>query len=261
MLDVAVILDDVCSLSREAGGIIMRHYGGFVKSELKADLSPVTVADIASNKHIFEALLKLTPNIPIISEEKVPDHIIKSARQFWLVDPLDGTKDFLEHNNEFTVNIAFIQDGIPIMGVVYAPALELLYYATVGKGAWKQLANRKPFQLGNPRRARLKPIAVVSRHHLDDDTKNWLEGAGITQINPVGSSLKLCFLADGTADVYPRLSPIMQWDIAAADAILRVAGGSILQTQDHQQPHYLLNQSKQSPFIATNSYFTLYNRY
>jgi len=250
MVDMNSLLDEVCIIARQAGYVSMQYYQDFVKPMYKVDDSPVTDADIKANQHIVQALQQLTPDIPIVSEEGKLDHIPKTTQSFWLVDPLDGTKDFLEHNDEFTVNIALISDARPVLGVVYAPALATLYYGTVGHNAWKQVGDRQPQLINNAGRKRLLPGVVVSRHHLDADTKIWLQAADSRQIRAVGSSLKLCYLADGTADLYPRLSPLMQWDIAAADAILQISGGAIVQCKDGQQPVYLPGQLKQTPFIA-----------
>jgi 3'(2'), 5'-bisphosphate nucleotidase len=257
MSDEAALLNSVINIAVRAGQVILEVYDSDDHgTTYKADLSPLTQADMRANHYIVEALGKLAPTVPIISEESLSEAGVNSLtdeHEIWMVDPLDGTKDFLKHNDEFTVNIALIRKGEPVLGVVYAPAMKLLYYGAVGAGAWKQNGSEPAVALGSVHKKHQSPIVIVSRSHLDQHTENWLRAFGPHQLHRAGSSLKFCYLADGTADVYPRLSPIMEWDIAAADAILRLAGGSIIQQDNSRPPIYNKPDLHQPPFIATGS--------
>jgi 3'(2'), 5'-bisphosphate nucleotidase len=253
MVKMATLLSSVINTAHRAGQEIMDVYDdGLVDTAYKADLSPITRADTRANDLIVQSLNKLTPNVPIISEESLNEvtmNQMTNKKEVWMVDPLDGTKDFLKHNDEFTVNIAFIRDGKPILGVVYAPALKLLYYAAVDHGAYKQIESQPPIALNTSSWSCL-PIIAISRSHSNQTTKDWLKAFGPHTLMQVGSSLKLCYVADGTADIYPRLSPIMEWDIAAGDAILRLAGGSIREQSSSSEPVYNKVDFHQPPFIA-----------
>ncbi|MFV1884716.1 MAG: 3'(2'),5'-bisphosphate nucleotidase CysQ [Balneola sp.] len=220
------MLNKVIELARKAGFATLEFYTKDMDVTSKKDDSPLTKADLASHYIIVDGLRELTPNIPIISEESgVPDYEVrKKWTQFWMVDPLDGTKEFIKRNDEFTVNIALIENGVPTLGVVYAPALDLLYYGERGVGSFKKVKNsevrqldRQPFQKSG------KARIVVSRSHGDDTTAKKLESIGIEVIEevPSGSSIKFCLVAEGKADIYPRLGPTMEWDTAAADAVYR----------------------------------------
>ena len=220
------MLNTIIELAKKAGAATLEFYTEDMDVTSKKDDSPLTKADLASHHVIVDGLRKLTPDIPIISEESgVPDYNTrKEWSKFWMVDPLDGTKEFIKRNDEFTVNIALIEDGIPTLGVVYAPALELLYYGKKRLGTFKQEKGREQIQLNNqpfqrPGKARI----VVSRSHGDDTTSKKLASIGIDVIEevPSGSSIKFCLVAEGKADIYPRLGPTMEWDTAAADAVYR----------------------------------------
>ncbi len=220
------MLNTVIDLAKKAGLATLEFYTEDVDIISKEDNSPLTKADLASHHIIVEGLKKLTPSIPIISEESgVPDYDIrKQWQKFWMVDPLDGTKEFIKRNDEFTVNIALIEDGVPILGVVYAPALDLLYYGKKGLGSFKKSIESDVIQLDSkafkkPGKARI----VVSRSHGNDSTAKKLDSIGIkvTEEVPSGSSIKFCLVAEGKADIYPRLGPTMEWDTAAADAVYR----------------------------------------
>jgi 3'(2'), 5'-bisphosphate nucleotidase len=257
MSDEAALLDFVITIARQAGQVIMEVYdSGVHDTTYKSDSSPVTEADRRANHCIVEALGKLAPTVPIISEESLSEAGVNSLsgeQEIWMVDPLDGTKDFLKHNDEFTVNIALIRGGEPVLGVVYAPAMKLLYYGATGVGSWKQIGSEPAIALDSVNKKRQPPIVTVSRSHLDQSTESWLQAFGPHTLHRAGSSIKFCYLADGTADVYPRLSPIMEWDIAAADAILRLAGGSIIQQDNSLPPIYNKADLHQPAFIATGS--------
>ncbi|MEO1023713.1 MAG: 3'(2'),5'-bisphosphate nucleotidase CysQ [Bacteroidota bacterium] len=216
----------VIKLAEEAGKKILEFYDDEIEVTSKNDDSPLTKADLAAHHHIVNGLGHLTPNIPIISEESgVPVYEErKNWTKFWLVDPLDGTKEFIKKNGEFTVNIALIEDGIPVLGVVHVPVPQTTYYAEKGSGTFKKSKEGSVIQLeapefNRPGSARI----VVSRSHGDHTTKTKLDRIGIqvTEEVPSGSSLKFCLVAEGKADLYPRLGPTMEWDTAAADAIYR----------------------------------------
>ena len=228
------LLLDVCNVSIEAGKEILNFYNNDIEVTHKEDLSPLTKADLASNKIILESLTKLNSNIPILSEESLVDwNIRKNWKKYWLVDPLDGTKEFIKKNGEFTVNIALIEDNNPILGVVYVPAKSLLYLAEKNKGSFKtntknKLENFEGIQKilvsSQMNRARV----IGSRSHSNATFDNWVkEKFPNAEIVQAGSSLKFCLIAEGEADIYPRFGPTSEWDIAAGHMIVNEAGGKI----------------------------------
>lgn len=221
------LLQKVVQIARDAGEVILRHYHADLEIELKSDESPVTIADQEANALIVHALTQLTPEIPVIAEESVRgDEDLRDIPEFWLVDPLDGTKEFIDKNGDFTVNIALIREGEPVLGVVHPPAHGTLYAAVDGV-AW--------FEDEEGRRGTLRarevdsqcPTVVVSRSHRSPETDEFLARfPSFTEI-PKGSSLKLCAIAAAEADIYPRLGRTMEWDIAAGHAVLVAAGGRV----------------------------------
>ncbi|MFY0698247.1 MAG: 3'(2'),5'-bisphosphate nucleotidase CysQ [Balneola sp.] len=220
------MIEHIKKIAKEAGQEILKYYDEEIEVESKTDDSPLTKADLAAHHYIVNELKKLTPEIPIISEESgIPDFDErKKWDRFWLVDPLDGTKEFIKKNGEFTVNIALIVQDKPTLGVVYVPAFDILYYGDNASGSFKQESNKSPVQLNTlPYDKSKKARIVVSRSHGDDSTKRKLEKIGIevSEEVPSGSSLKFCLVAEGKADLYPRLGPTMEWDTAAADAVYR----------------------------------------
>ncbi len=219
-------IKEIIEIAEEAGEKILSFYGDEIEVTSKEDESPLTKADLAAHHHIVDRLKKITPSIPIISEESgvPPYEIRKRWSSYWLVDPLDGTKEFIKKNGEFTVNIALIEDNSPVLGVVNIPAQSLTYYAQKGVGSFKKNSAGYSEQLDSkefstPGKARI----VVSRSHGDDTTKSKLAEYGVEVLEevPSGSSLKFCLVAEGLADLYPRFGPTMEWDTAAADAIYR----------------------------------------
>ena len=227
-LNLPALLTAVRPIAEEAGRATMAFYGVTQATE-KADGSPVTAADQAAEDIILPALRHLTPDIPVVSEEEAsrglsPD--VTGAR-FWLVDPLDGTKEFLSGNGEFTVNIALIEDGVPVLGVVVVPALGETYAgAEPGSAVLKDASGERPIRV---RAAPAEGLTVVgSRSHGDAAAMEaFLGGRKVANFRAAGSSLKLCLLARGEADLYPRLGTTMEWDIAAGHAVLRAAGGHV----------------------------------
>ena len=223
----AINIEDIVNIAKLAGDAIMEIYDKDFKIEYKDDKSPLTEADKKSNEIICYELLKTYPDIPLLSEEnKTVDYEIRQNWEyFWLIDPIDGTKEFIKKNGEFTVNIALIHKGIPVLGVVYAPALKDMYKAKKDKGAFKN-NQVLPLTVNNNPEKSLKVVA--SKSHLSEETQAFIDdlAKGTENIEQVskGSSLKLVMVAEGTADIYPRLAPTMEWDTAAADAIVREAG-------------------------------------
>lgn len=237
-LDREQLCADIEAVARLAGAAIMAIYGTDFSVRDKADASPVTAADEQAEALILEALKRLTPAVPVVSEEAAAAGRTPSvAERFWLVDPLDGTKEFIRRNGEFTVNIALIEAGAPSLGVVYAPALERMFSGVAGHGA--RLA-----EPGNRRTIACRSVpaegltVVSSRSHGDAGAlAQFLAGRSVASNKNAGSSLKFCLLAAGEADLYPRLGRTMEWDTAAGDAVLRAAGGRVL-TLDGQPLRY-----------------------
>ena len=221
------------TLALQAGCEIMSIYATNFGSHTKADLSPVTEADEAAERIILAGLAKLDPDTPVISEEAASaGRIPMVASRFYLVDPLDGTKEFVSRNGEFTVNIARIENGVPVIGVVYAPAIKRIFWGEVAKGAaegkiandeaivWKKLSVRPCPRDG--------AIVVASRSHRDLATEDYLKTVKVAKLVSAGSSLKFCLIAAGEADLYPRFGRTMEWDTAAGHAVLLAAGGKVL---------------------------------
>jgi len=223
------------AIVRAAGEAVMAVYRGAVSVELKADASPLTEADLASHRVLVGGLAALAPTLPIVSEESgLPDFAERSRwPAYWLIDPLDGTKEFIAQNGEFTVNVALIDGGRPAFGAVGVPATGQIYFGDVPTGrAWcVGLEGRRDLRarayVGGP------PTVVASRRHGGERLAGALAALerqhGAVHTRNVGSALKLCLLADGEADLYPRLAPTSEWDIAAAQAVLEAAGGAVLQ--------------------------------
>jgi 3'(2'), 5'-bisphosphate nucleotidase len=222
-------LDAVRSIAQEAGKRILDVYERAFAVEYKEDDSPLTEADRAAHELIVARLRELTPGIPVLSEES--DKLDYAARaswsRFWLVDPLDGTREFIQRNGEFTVNIALIDGHHPVLGVVNVPVLARSYYACAGQGAYKQQGVQAAQPMHVRRFAGGKAIVAASRSHAGPETEVFLQHLGAHDLVRVGSSLKLCLVAEGAADVYPRLGPTMEWDTAAAQCVVEAAGGCV----------------------------------
>jgi 3'(2'), 5'-bisphosphate nucleotidase len=218
-------IKDIETIAQKAGNAIMEIYRRDFQIKYKDDKSPLTEADTKSNMIICEALSKLYPDIPILSEEnKIIDfETRKNWEYYWCIDPIDGTKEFIKKNDEFTVNIALIQKDTPVLGVVYAPAIDAMYVAKKGEGAFLN-GKRLPLQVNENKIKKL--FVVASKSHLSVETQEFIDNLDAKKIEQVskGSSLKLCMVATGEADIYPRLAPTMEWDTAAADAIVRESG-------------------------------------
>jgi 3'(2'), 5'-bisphosphate nucleotidase len=224
-------MQQLVGVAHKAGAAIMEVYRSGDSGETnKADNSPLTLADLAAHRIIVDALTKLTPEIPILSEEAADIPYTERAQwtRFWLVDPLDGTKEFIKRNGEFTVNIALVENGEPVMGVVYAPVLDVCYYGARGAGAYVQRGSAAVQSIAAKSHIPGESIKVVaSRSHSDARTEALLKQLGDYQCISMGSSLKLCLVAEGAAHFYPRLGPTMEWDTAAAHAVVNAAGGIV----------------------------------
>jgi 3'(2'), 5'-bisphosphate nucleotidase len=236
--DARALLAHIAALAEKAGDEILRHYEGPIAVTRKADASPVTAADEAAEAIILETLATLLPDVPVVSEEAsaaghTPEIGGDDNRRFWLVDPLDGTKEFLSRNGEFTVNIALIQGSRPIMGVVHLPALGTTYTGSVpmNGGAGHAMLSHRDGQ-AKPITCRSQPaggaIVLASRSHANEAAlQAFLSKEQVATLENAGSSLKFCRVAEGRADIYPRLGRTMEWDTAAGQAVLAAAGGSV----------------------------------
>ena len=236
--DLAALLARIVQLARSAGAAIMEVYRSEDFGETsKADNSPLTLADLAAHNVIVAGLSKLESAYPILSEEDANiSYAVRSKwTRFWLVDPLDGTKEFLKRNGEFTVNIALVENGVPVLGVVYAPVLDVCYSAARGSGAFVQRDGKaaQPIK-AIPHQAGAAIKVVASRSHSDERTAALLKKLGEHECISMGSSLKLCLVAEAAAHFYPRLGPTMEWDTAAANAVVNEAGGMVCDL--NQQP-------------------------
>jgi 3'(2'), 5'-bisphosphate nucleotidase len=224
------LLEPVAAIARAAGAEILEVYAsGEVAASLKKDSSPLTVADLRAHTLIVARLAQLAPGVPILSEEAAETPFAERSgwRRYWLVDPLDGTREFLARNGQFTVNIALIEGHAPALGVVHVPVTDTTYLGCPGSGAWRARPGA-PAESIRIAPHSTTPLRVVgSRSHRGDSLDAFLERAGPHQLVPVGSSLKFCLVAEGAADVYPRLGPTSEWDTAAAHAVLMAAGGTV----------------------------------
>lgn len=244
------LLNILTQVARDAGSVIMAIYATDFEVRGKDDNSPVTEADEKAEQVIVTALRKLTPEVPVIAEEAAAaGQMEEVAQMFWLVDPLDGTREFINRNGEFTVNIALIEDGAPVLGVVYAPAIDRLFAGAAGHGAFVVDSDgERAIQVREVPAAGL--TVVASRSHADAEAlKAFLGDRKVAELRQAGSSLKICLVAAGEADLYPRFGRTMEWDIAAGDAVLRAAGGRLTDVDGQlmgygkpvfENPHFLV---------------------
>ena len=243
------LFNNLLPLARTAGEAIMDIHRHGVKHQQKADGSPVTLADQKSEEIILRGLRDEAPEVVVISEENADSHDIEAPQTYFLVDPLDGTKEFISASGKgaFTVNIALIEGGVPVAGIIYAPALDDMYWGLVGHGAFlngSKIATRKS-DASNM-------TALASKSHRDEQTNLWLAENNITNTAAIGSSLKFCLIARGEADIYPRFGPTMEWDTAAGQAILSAAGGSVVHP-DGRDFTYGKPDYRNGAFIAKGS--------
>lgn len=244
-------INTLLSLSRDAGNAIMKVYNSpDFGVETKDDHSPLTLADKASNDVIVSGLQSQFPSTPILSEEgkEMPYKTRSKWKEFWLVDPLDGTKEFIKKNDEFTVNIALIKEGYPVFGVVYLPANDILYYGGWEYGAFKlskgELVN---ITVGNRLSER---IAMRSRSHASEEEQEVYDKYGVTEFRVAGSSLKFCYVAEGQADLYYRHGPTMEWDTGAGQSIVEGAGGVVLNELGPDRFGYNKPNLLNNPFLV-----------
>ncbi|HEU4619955.1 MAG TPA: 3'(2'),5'-bisphosphate nucleotidase CysQ [Gammaproteobacteria bacterium] len=256
------LLEEIRSIAREAGDAIMGVYGREFGVDLKEDRSPLTEADRVSHALITRRLSSLATQLPVLSEEAPPEQTAKRRewRRYWLVDPLDGTKEFIKRNGEFTVNIALIDAHAPVLGVVNAPALDREYFGGPGIGAWRRdgAGEAVPIAVRTPPAV---PVRVVgSRSHPSPDLARYVAALGEHALKSMGSSLKICLVAEGEADVYPRFGPTSEWDTAAAQAVLEGAGGVMIDVAgqplrynckaDLLNPHFLAVGDRTRDWLA-----------
>jgi 3'(2'), 5'-bisphosphate nucleotidase len=248
------LLGQVAGIARQAAAQILEVYAsGEAGTMLKGDDSPLTQADLRAHRVIATALARLTPDIPLLSEEAaaIPYAQRSMWRRYWLVDPLDGTKEFLSRNGQFTVNIALIEDHIPALGVVHVPVTDTSYQGIIGSGAWRERAGTalRPIRVST---ASASPVRVVgSRSHRGDSLDAFLTRLGPHEMVPMGSSLKICMVAEGAADVYPRLGPTSEWDTAAAHAVLAAAGGRV-RTLEGTPLRYNMHEGILNPYFLVS---------
>jgi 3'(2'), 5'-bisphosphate nucleotidase len=253
-------LPALAALVQEAGAAILLHYRDAEAAKLqdKADGSPLTAADLASHEIICAGLLRIAPDITIISEENKDNPPVATGSPFWLVDPLDGTKEFINRNGEFTVNIALVRNGVPVLAAVYAPVLGITYLGQRGVGAWR-IRNGAAPQPITVSAAPLGELRVVaSRSHSDEKTAALLQRLPPNRVVSSGSSLKFCMVAEGSADFYPRLGPTMEWDTAAAQCVLEAAGGRVVQC-DGSPFRYNKPQWRNPHFFAIGAWLPVYD--
>jgi len=243
-------LKDIEQIALEAGKVIMNIYNQDFVVEYKDDKSPLTQADLKANEIICNSLEKLYPSIQIMSEE---NKMIKYSERknwdyYWCIDPIDGTKEFIKRNGEFTVNIALIYKNIPVLGVVYAPFLDDMYSAKKDEGAFKN-EQKLPLHVNNNKSNKM--FVVASKSHLSKETQDFIDNLDTKEVEQVskGSSLKLCMVAEGIADIYPRLAPTMEWDTAAADAIVRESGKMTYQF-DSEEPVVYNKENLLNPWFV-----------
>lgn len=251
--DLRGYLNAVTDIALAAGRRILEIYNSEFTVSDKEDGSPVTAADQAAQDVIVRGLTQLAPNIPVLAEESadVGYEQRRSWSRFWLVDPLDGTKEFIKRNGEFTVNIALIENNAPVLGVVHVPVKEITYSACRGSGAFKRHDGADWITLqARHYDGRRPPCVVASRSHADKSQHDYLERLGNHELVSMGSSLKFCLVAEGVADVYPRLGPTMEWDTAAAQCVVEQAGGRVVASDG--QPLRYNKPSLKNPWIVTS---------
>jgi len=253
-MDRKELAQEVVQIARLAGGAIMSIYGREdLGVELKSDESPLTLADKASNDIICEGLRKMDFQLPIVSEEnkEVPYEERKQYDYFWLVDPLDGTKEFIKRNGEFTVNIALIRNGEPVLGVVHVPCLKETYWSVAGEGAYLERGGQtRQIQAPSYKMDDEQLKVVCSRSHLNEETQAFVDQLNEPELVPKGSSLKFLIIAKAEAHLYPRLGPTMEWDTAAAHAILQEAGGKVVESDSGAPLRYNKENLRNPYFIA-----------
>jgi 3'(2'), 5'-bisphosphate nucleotidase len=249
-MNLSPLLDAVLEISLEAGRRILEVYRSDFAVMHKADASPLTPADLAAHRHIVAALAALSPALPVLSEEAADiDYAVRRGwSRYWLVDPLDGTREFVRRNGDFTVNIALIDGGFPVLGVVHAPALDLTCLAAEGVGSFQLIGGRR--RALHTRRTPATPVFVVSQSHQNDALTAFLSRAPEHVAVSRGSSLKFCQIAAGEADLYPRTGPTSEWDTAAGQCVVEQAGGRVLRLPELTRLAYNRKESLLNPLFA-----------
>ena len=235
----------------EAGALILDYYKAEYEIKDKGYHNPVTTADYAADTHLKEVLTKARPDYGWLSEETVDSSDRLDKDRVWVVDPLDGTKEFVKRNGEFTVNIALIEEGVPVMGVIYVPVKKVLYFAS-DQGAYKKVGDQIERLPNNKKKKNF--VAVGSRSHMSDETKAYFDrlkvAHGEIDVVSMGSSLKICLVAEGVADVYPRFAPTMEWDTAAGQAIVKYAGKTLIDYNTKKEMLYNRHELRNNWFIV-----------
>ena len=248
------LINEVIDISQRAGDAILDVYNTDFDFSIKDDKSPLTEADTRSNNIIIEGLAKITPDVPVLSEEgqDIPYEERLHWDAYWLVDPLDGTKEFIKKNDEFTVNIALLEKNQPVFGVVYAPALNKLYWGSSTNGSFKS-NNGDAYVLISVNSKVTNPVQIaVSRSHPSHKMSTFISQFDQYDLHPMGSSLKICSVSDGSVHFYPRLGPTMEWDTAASHAIIRAAGGELINIGTNAPLEYNKKDLLNPKFIAGN---------
>jgi 3'(2'), 5'-bisphosphate nucleotidase len=244
-------IDDLIEATRQAGETAMEYYSRDHDVALKDDNSPVTEADLAVDNLLYPLLSGRYPEVPVVTEERATTHeAAHGHRRFFLVDPIDGTKEFIKKTGEFTINIALIENGHPIAGIVYAPAIRRMFVGDISSGAREIGPDGSSHKIA-VRSCAAVPTAVASRSHLTKETETFISENKISDCVNAGSSLKFCLVAAGEADIYPRFGPTMEWDTAAGHAVLAAAGGRVL-TCDGSPLSYGKPQYRNPYFIAAS---------
>ena len=257
MLNILVnreLAEKLIEIAKSAGQDILEVYKTDFDIEVKADRSPLTEADKRAHQTIIEGLKAIDPKLPILSEEgkEIPYAERKDWDIYWLVDPLDGTREFIKKNGEFTVNISLVKNNQPVLGVVFSPVMDLLYWGCNSLGAFKIKGSAQPQSIVSVSYNNGKAKVIASRSHPSKEMNSFLSQFDDYELIPMGSSLKICLVAEGKAHFYPRLGPTMEWDTAAADAIIRAAGG-ILKIVGTNDPLLYNKENLLNPeFIAGN---------
>ena len=249
-LDLESLCGECLKIARHAGEKILEIYNNEYTIEHKDDKSPLTDADMASHHAIVEALEKLTPAIPVLSEESatLPFDVRKQWQTYWLVDPLDGTREFIKRNGEFTVNIALIHQHKSVLGVIHVPVLNVDYFGWADGGSYKVEQRGNAVQISVRKRKGDQLTVAGSRSHGSEEMRRYMEKLGEVEAISMGSSLKFCLVAEGRADLYPRLGLTSEWDTAAAQCIVEQAGGFVTQL-DMRPLQYNTKDSLLNPFF------------
>lgn len=262
-MELTKLIEPAVELARKAGDAILEVYATDFAVQSKADESPLTQADLASHRIIAKGLAELTPDIPVISEESglPPFEERRKWPEYWLVDPLDGTKEFVKRNGEFTVNIALIRGSRAIFGVVHVPVTGRTYVGCEGHGAEVRAGDEPPEAIHVAGRSGVPARVVGSRSHRSESVDRFLDAVGKHEMIPMGSSLKFCVVAEGKADVYPRLGPTSEWDTAAAQAVVEQAGGTVVridgsplaynQKEDILNPWFVVSGTTDRDWLAS----------